>query len=204
MRAQVRRATDLHRRASLVRVDARAHHLQRHRDALHRPAHQRLIADQRGIEALRREQPHHQAHRRAGIAHVERRRRGCETVHARAVQQHLGGCRALDAHAERPQRARRGEAVLAVEEAADVRVARGERAEHQRAVRDRLVARHGERAGDAAARGDPPACARERTHCTARGYEPSTRNSEARFLSAASARATCGSSACPSRSMKNT
>jgi len=30
---------------------------------------------------------------------------------------------------------------------------------------------------------------------TARGYEPSTRNSDARFLSAANAFATCGSSA---------
>ena len=39
---------------------------------------------------------------------------------------------------------------------------------------------------------------------TARGYEPSTRNSEARFLSAASAFATCGSSAWPSMSRKNT
>ena len=41
-------------------------------------------------------------------------------------------------------------------------------------------------------------------HETARGYEPSTRNSDARFLSAASAFATCGSSAWPSMSRKNT
>ena len=39
---------------------------------------------------------------------------------------------------------------------------------------------------------------------TARGYEPNTRNSEARFFSAASAFATCASSACPSMSKKNT
>ena len=41
-------------------------------------------------------------------------------------------------------------------------------------------------------------------HDTARGYEPSTRNSEARFLSAASALATCASSAWPTMSKKNT
>ena len=41
-------------------------------------------------------------------------------------------------------------------------------------------------------------------HDTARGYEPSTRNSEARFLSAASALATCTSSAWPTMSKKNT
>ena len=39
---------------------------------------------------------------------------------------------------------------------------------------------------------------------TARGYEPSTLNSEARSSSAASALATGGSLTCPSMSMKNT
>jgi hypothetical protein len=39
---------------------------------------------------------------------------------------------------------------------------------------------------------------------TARGYEPSTLNNEARFSSAASALATGGSPACPSTSMKKT
>ena len=70
---------------------------QRHRHALHRPAHQRLIADQRGVERLRREQPHEEPHRRAGVAHVERRGGGREARRAprRCTRTLLGSGRSM-------------------------------------------------------------------------------------------------------------
>ncbi len=111
------------------------------------------------VEALRREQSHEQAHRRAGIAHVERRARRRQPATPRAVHAHLACSRPLDAHAERLQRAQRRQAVLAGEKARDLGLALGDAAEHQRAMRDRLVAGHRELAGDLAARLHPIACA---------------------------------------------
>jgi hypothetical protein len=152
-----------------VGVDARAHRPQRLRDALHRPAHERRIADERGIEGLRREQPHHEAHRRAGVAHVERP--GCtpQRTGTRAVHVHLGRRRPLDAHPERGERARGCEAIFAVEETANVSLAVRNRSQHEGAVRDRLVAGHREGPGDRTAGSDAPADGGRCPHCTARG-----------------------------------
>ena len=61
----------------------RAHLAQRRRDALHRPLHQRRVADQLAVEGLSGQQTRHQAHRGAGIAHVERVRRRLEPAHDR-------------------------------------------------------------------------------------------------------------------------
>src|SRR5256885_1879339 len=137
--------------------------------SFHRPAHERLVADERRVESLRRQQAHHQAHGGAGIAQVEGRARRCEAACSDSAHQHLRLPRPLDVHPEFLQRPRRGEAILAGEEATDVRVALGERTEHERAVRDRLVARHRERALDAAAGADAITGAAGLAHSTARG-----------------------------------
>ena len=76
--AQACAAADPHRRLARCRFDARAHLAQRRRDALHRPLHQRRVADQLAVEALSGQQARHQAHRGTGIAHVERMRRRLE------------------------------------------------------------------------------------------------------------------------------
>ena len=65
-------------------------------------------------------------------------------VHANRLQRIL-----VYRHAERFERAARREAVLAVEKAVDQRGAFGDRAEHQRSMRDRLVAGNGDGAADA-------------------------------------------------------
>src|SRR6187402_2318772 len=105
------------------------------------------------------------------------------------------------------ERGLRREAVLARKKAANDRRAFRDRAEHQRAMRDRLVA------GDR----DPPANAIRR-HCTkaigiprhgllqrmALGNEPSTLNSDECAFISSSALRTLSSSAWPSRSRKKT
>ena len=78
-------ARDLDRRQAVLRGDGRAHQPQRHGDALHRPLHQRRIADERRVERLRGQQSHEQTHRRAGVAHVQRRRRRLEALEPHAV-----------------------------------------------------------------------------------------------------------------------
>ena len=166
---QMRRTTNQDRWPPLLRLDSRSHHLQRHGDSLHRPAHEGLVADERRVEILRREQPHHQAHGGTGIAHVEGRARRREAVRAHPAHQHLRVERPLDAHPELLQRPRGGEAVLAGQKATDVRVAFGKRAEHERAVRDRLVPRHREGALDAAAGADAITGGAGPAHSTARG-----------------------------------
>src|SRR5205807_8052465 len=197
-------------RPAIPSQDAGAHQPQRQRHSLHRPAHQRLIADERGIEALPRQQAHEKPHRGAGVSHVERRGGGLQAAGPRSMHDHVLILRPLDTHAERLQRPQGRKAVLARQEAADLGVTLRNSAEHERAMRDRLVAGHGELARDASPR--PHKLARallrfahgSRLYSTARGYEPSTRNSDERFFRASSALATCGSSAWPSKSMTKT
>ena len=111
------------------------------------------------------------------------------------------GAGPLHVDAEARHRAQRREAILALEEPVDLRGPRGNGAEHQRPVRDRLVARDPHPAGDARAGLDDELAHRQRI---ALGYEPSTRNSEAWPFSFASTSASGCVSTWPSRSMKNT
>src|SRR6185312_8599505 len=102
-----------------------------------------------------------QAHAGAGIAAVQCLRAGTQAMQAHAVHHALAVGRRVDAHAELLQHGGGGAGVLAFEETADMRHPVGQRAEHQRAVRDGLVARHAhastQRAGRAAAPVHAPA-----------------------------------------------
>ena len=65
-------ARDRDRRSPVVGPDIRPHATQRRRDALHRPLHQRRVADQDRIERLPGEQACEQPHGRTRIAEIER------------------------------------------------------------------------------------------------------------------------------------
>src|SRR5271157_5991733 len=121
-------------------------------------------------------------------------------MQSRAVNQYLGGARLLDAHAQGAHRAQSGQAVLAGEKSAHFAHALGDSAEHQRAVRDGFVAGHRQGAENAHHR----MRYETRDQRTARGYEPSTLNNDARISIAVNACATGGSLTCPSTSIKNT
>ena len=108
---------------------------------------ERGVAGEGGGEGVAAGDAHGEAHAGAGIAVVDdapparggRRRRG------RATRQAPGAVR-VTRRAEGAHGGGGGEHVLALEQALDRGLADGERAEHQRAVRDRLVARRPDRA----------------------------------------------------------
>jgi hypothetical protein len=137
-----------------VRFDAGAHGSQRLRDALHRAAHQRCVTDQLGIERLRAEQPHEEAHRSACITHVERGRGRVQTLQADAIDDDFTGTRSFDVDAEMRDRLHGGKAVFAFQKSRDARPPFRQRAEHDSAVRDRLVARDRDLPGDTVGRVD--------------------------------------------------
>ena len=149
--AQVHPAVDRHRRAIILGGEPAPMARSGTADALHRPAAERGIADERRIEFLCSEQPHEEPHRRSGVAHVQRLRRRLQAVHANAMHHEASGPALFDAHTEALQSRKRRQAIRALEEAADLGIALGDAAEHQRAMRDRFIARHVDFAADDAA-----------------------------------------------------
>jgi hypothetical protein len=109
----------------------RPHGAQRYRHALHRALHERRVADQRGIEALGREQPGQQSHGRARIAHVERMRRRVQALEPDACDLERGLVGTLDRYAQRAHCLQRRNAILAREEARDARAPLGDTGQHQ-------------------------------------------------------------------------
>ena len=129
-------ALQQHRRPAVVSRDLRAHLPQRPGHALHRPAHQRAVTDQRRGEGLPGQEAHRQPHCRAGVAHVERRRaHRADPPGARTVNDdvRVGSGRSIRTPSAR-ERAQGRQAVFTGEEAADARFAAGDAAEHQRAM----------------------------------------------------------------------
>ena len=93
---------------------------------------------------------------RAGVADVDRAIRHLQAAHPDAVDAQAGRAvvEPLDARAELLHRRDRREGVGAGAEAVDLDRPVGERAEHDRAVRDRLVARRRDLADERARRRD--------------------------------------------------
>ena len=144
-------AVDLQRRAAaLGGVDPGAHQPQRVGHATHGALGQRGVADQFGIEGLARQQAGEQTHGGTGIAHVERPGRRLEPVHADAVHGNAPLVRPFDGHAHLAKRLQGGEAVLPFQKALHFGHAFGQGAQHDRAMGDRLVARHANAPGHAA------------------------------------------------------
>ena len=166
--AQRRAAQHADRGVAVGGLEPCAHGAQRLGDPLHGPARQRGIADQRRIKALPGQQAHRQAHRRAGVAHVERGVGRLQPPQSHALQADPPGARRLDRDTHRPHRVQRRQAVGARQEALDFGDPVGDATEHHRAVRNRLVAGYAQLATDGALRADPVAFAAA-AHSTALG-----------------------------------
>ena len=147
-----RAAVHGHRQAAVRRqLHARAHRLERARDAPHRPAAQARVADEaRASSPQPATTPGHQPRRRAAVAAIEvdAPARGARAAPRRAISQSRRRARGTATPSARSTPA--VDCTSAdCEDAAHARLALGERAEDQRAMRDRLVAGDAQRAGDA-------------------------------------------------------
>ena len=123
-------------------IDLRAHQPQRLRHARHRAARERGVSHQSRGKRLAGQQTCEQPHRRARIAQIEITRRRLQSVQAHAVHRHAPGRWTVDAHAHRTERSQSGEAVLTLEKTLDLGHTLGDRAQHDRAMRDGFVACH--------------------------------------------------------------
>ena len=131
------------------RLHLRAHAAQRRRDPLHRPRAQRLVAGERELAVLPREDAGEQAHQRPRVATVDRA--GAQAAQAGAVHDELVVGDVLDLDAERPHRVDGRLRVAGAAEAVHARLALAERADQDGAVGDRLVAGHDDVADQATA-----------------------------------------------------
>ena len=131
-----------HQREGAARrsLNRSAHLRQRGDNTVHRAARKAGIADKGRGDRVAGNQSHQQPGRRARIAHVKRALGFEQTTHARTVNCPHAARRAFNVRAELPHRRRRGEHVLAFEQACDPAFSHGQPGKHQRAVADRLVA----------------------------------------------------------------
>jgi uncharacterized protein (TIGR02300 family) len=150
-RVQRAAAGERQRQAGTAAARERGTHARQRLDhAAHGPAAQRGVAREQAGERLAGEDAHQQAGARAGVAEVEHLLGLGEPGLAAALHAPAARAQPLDRHAQRAHRPRRAQHVLALEQALDQGGARGERGEHQRPVRDRLVARQAGGAGERA------------------------------------------------------
>ena len=137
-------APDRQRRqlAVLTAQHRRAHQAQRLGHAAHRPAAQRLAAGQHAGERLARQDARDEPDRRAGAGAVQHISRLAQAAQADAVDGQRALVVLIDLHAQRPHAAERRLAHVGVHPAVNRGVALGQRAQQQRPVADRFVARH--------------------------------------------------------------
>ena len=129
--------------AAAARHELRAHQLQRLDDPPHGAAPERAIAGQEGREPVARADARKQAHGGPGIAEVEHGARLGQPADAHPVHAPEAVVGPLDGRPESAKRTCRRHHVVAFEQAAGTGFAHRERAQHQHAVGDGLVARHG-------------------------------------------------------------
>ena len=129
------------RRSRRGALDARAHQAEGVHDATHRALAQGHVAGQLDIEGLTRQQAGQEADTGTRIAHVQCGIRCTQTVQPHATDGHFTVLGSLDVHAHGAKSRHRGQGILALEKSADTGGALGNRAEHDRAVGDRLVPR---------------------------------------------------------------
>ena len=130
------------RRARVAGGNLRPHQRQRLSHAAHRPLHQRSIADQHRIKRLPGKHARKQAHTGAAVAHIERRGGRAQPVQTGAMNRYPSGTVMDNLNAHRLKGAHGGKTILAFEKTADLGRSLCQRAEHNRAVRNGLVARH--------------------------------------------------------------
>jgi hypothetical protein len=100
--AQRARAADDERRMPIGRLHGRPHPPQRRRDPLHRTRGQRLVAGERELALLPREDAGQQAHERAGVAAVDGA--GAQAAQAHATHDEVVVGDVLDSDTERAHR----------------------------------------------------------------------------------------------------
>ena len=122
-------------------IASRAHLAQRIEHAGHGPARQRSVAHEGGGEGMRGGDSHGETHAGAGIAEIDDALRLEQAARAEPADAPGRVASALDRRPEGAHGGGRCHDVGALEQAGDAGLADGQRAEHQRAVRDRLVAR---------------------------------------------------------------
>ena len=133
----------------------RAHELDRIEDAPHRSLAQAGVAVEGRRDRAARDRPHDEPAAGGGIAEIEHLARLAKACDAHAVDIPGAGAAALgalddalDSGAERAHGVCGVEDVLAFKEAGDLRLSHRERAEDERAMGDRLVARHADLAAE--------------------------------------------------------
>ena len=153
----------LARHAAVAPTGQRAHLRQRLQHAIHRTPAQRLVAVERRRERQRRADPREQTHRRTAVAAIEQVGRRLEAVEPRAAHDQRVAV-ALELNTPTLQTGDRAAAVGAFEQILDPRIAPRQRIADQRAMRDRLVAGHSQRAAQRADRAEAQRVRRERSH----------------------------------------
>ncbi len=138
-------------RALRLTVGLQAHGGQRRKHPPHGPAPQGRIAGEFDLHVVARDHAEHEPAPGAGIAEVERRGRRAQAAHP--LTPHLEGpVRPGNLGAERGHGLRRGHHVLGLKQPGDAGVAGGQGPQDQRAMGNRLVARHARAAGKARGR----------------------------------------------------
>jgi hypothetical protein len=127
-------AVDHHRRQSVRRLDLRAHPLERLGDAIHGPRSQRLVAGHLEAALLAGEDPGEESHQRAGVAGVDRLVGSPKAAHPHAADDELVVGDVVDLNPEGPRGVDSRQSVGGATEAANVRLALGERADEHRAM----------------------------------------------------------------------
>jgi hypothetical protein len=132
------------------------HECDRIEDTVHRPLAERGVAVEGCDDRTARHCPHHQPAAGGGIAEIQHIRRLPEATDADPLHPPNGFGSAHDGRAQRPHSLAGVEHILALQETGYAGLAHRQRAEDERAVRDRLVARHAQAAAKrpAAARGE--------------------------------------------------
>ncbi len=133
--------------AAVAGDHARAHSLQRRDDSGHGPAAQGLVAGQNRRDRMAGQDTHEQAGAGARVAQVQHALGFAKPAHAAAPDMPDAVPAALDLGAEGPHRSGGAQDVLAFEQAVDLAFADRQGGEHQRPVRNRLVAGHARVAG---------------------------------------------------------
>ncbi len=135
----------------LVGIGLEAHGGERREHAAHGPSPQGGIAGEFDLHVVTGDDAEHQPAAGAGIAEIERRGRGAQAADPLALHRDRA-VGSFDLGAKRRHGLGRGQHVLGLEQAGDAGHAGGQRAQDQRPMGNRLVARHPDPAGKARGR----------------------------------------------------
>ena len=111
-------------------------------DAAHGAPAQAGIAGEYRSDGVAGDHAHQQPRTRAGIAHIQHILGLAERANTAADDAPNAGILALCLGPQRPHGCGAAQHIFAFQQAVNLRFAHGERADHQRAVRNRFVARH--------------------------------------------------------------